>query len=162
MPPPPVRIRGGGGKKLFHPSPSWPRPAFFRKGRGAILFEIAASIVPPPPLFGHRHSIFLVIKKRRILRFFLVVWRVSRVLYVHLWMVLDSVIMRDWIIIFLFFPTSINKLAINKLDYFGRALRRKIKEGGFFFLFLFYIRSAWSCEGTGFLSTSEWFIAASK
>lgn len=37
MPPPPVRIRGGGGKKLFHPSPSWPRPAFFRKGRGAIL-----------------------------------------------------------------------------------------------------------------------------
>lgn len=37
MPPPPVRIRGGGGKKLFHPSPSWPRLAFFRKGRGAIL-----------------------------------------------------------------------------------------------------------------------------
>lgn len=30
MPPPSLRIRGGREKKLFRPSPSWSRPAFFR------------------------------------------------------------------------------------------------------------------------------------
>lgn len=65
-------------------------------------------------------------------------------------MVLDSVIMRDWIIIFLFFPTSINKLEINKLDYFGRALRRKIKEGGFFFYFCFIYIAREVVKGQGF------------
>lgn len=114
------------------------------------MFEIVASIVPPPPLFGHRHSRFLIIKKRRISRHFDPLTNGFGFGY-------DSLVC-DWIIFYSFFSISINKLAI--LDYFGR--NDASVSGRVFFLSLFYIRRVLSCKGTGFLSNSEWSQRRSK
>lgn len=94
------------------------------------MFEIVASIVPPPPLFGHRHSRFLIIKKRRISRHFDPLTNGFRFGY-------DS-LLYDWIIFYSFFSISINKLVI--LDYFDRndaSVSEKLRQGIFFISVLY-------------------------
>lgn len=91
------------------------------------MFEIVASIVSPPPLFGHRHSRFLIIKKRRISRHFDPLTNGFGFGY-------DSLVC-DWIIFYSFFSIS-----INKLDYFGRndaSVGEKLRQGIFFISVLY-------------------------